>query len=205
MTRASLTLTELTVRRGGNAVVERLTATILPGRVYWVVGPNGAGKTSLLRVLAGTDPPHSGSVRRMSPDETPFLYLHSEMVLPPSSTVGDWDRLVVRLLPPGAPSERTRLWPGLDPRRRAGRLSTGERKRLLLDALLRRPGSLLLDEPYEHLSPDGKATLSELLEARAATRVVVVATNQATPRLTRDVGLRLEGGTFTRLTTAGSA
>lgn len=191
---AVLELTDLTVRRGPNPVVAGLDLAIRAGAIFWIVGPNGAGKTSLLRVMAGLDPPRAGAVRRLPAPGAPFLYFQSEMRLPPSATVGDWEALVLRLLPSGSAGVRTPLWPDVRAGRRVGRLSTGERKRLLLDALFRRPGSLLLDEPFEHLSPGAKADLARLLEARARTDVVVVATNQAIARAEHDGGLRLEGG-----------
>lgn len=189
-----LGLSDLTVRRGPNVVVEHLDLTIAPGTVFWVVGPNGAGKTSLLRVMAGIDRARAGAVSWRSAEGEPFLYFQSEMTLPPSATVGDWERLLGGLVAHRGAGSRTGLWPDAGAHRRIGRLSTGERKRLLLDALFRRPGSLLLDEPFEHLSPDAKDELSRLMEARARTNVVVAATNQATGRAARDGGLRLEGG-----------
>jgi ATP-binding cassette, subfamily F, member 3 len=194
-----LELIDVSVWRGANRIVEALDLKIIAGRVFWVMGPNGAGKSSLLRVMAGIDPPRRGTLRRTHRPGEPFLYFHSEMALPGTATVGDWARLVARLMPPGCSGERTPLWPAVDGGRRAAQLSTGERKRLLLDALLRRPGSLLLDEPFEHLSPGAKSELARLLEVRARSAVVVVATNQATERASRDGGLRLEGGTAAAL------
>ncbi|HUG40177.1 MAG TPA: ATP-binding cassette domain-containing protein [Longimicrobiales bacterium] len=193
-----LALDDLAVRRGAERIVTGLSLEIRPGRIFWVVGPNGAGKSSLLRVLALLDPPAAGRVYHRAPPGEPFLYFHSEMALPASSTVGAWARLVPRLLPEGAPAGHTALWPDVAADRKVGRLSTGERKRLLLDALLRRPGPLLLDEPYEHLSPDAKAALTAALEARVAApvaaRVVVVATNQLPAQAGGGAGLRLEAG-----------
>lgn len=193
-----LTASELAVRRGPNRVVAGLDLAIEPGGVFWVVGPNGAGKTSLLRVLAGLDRPAAGSVVREPRPGTAFLYFHSEMGLPGWTVVGAWDRLVTALAPEAAPA--TPLRPALGARRWVRRLSTGERKRLLLDALFRVPGSLLLDEPYEHLSPDAKTALSRLIRERARTDVVVVVTNQASHRAPDEGGLRLEGGAAEPLT-----
>jgi ABC-type transport system involved in cytochrome c biogenesis ATPase subunit len=188
-----LELRDVTVRRGPTFVVEGLDLGLEAGAVFWVTGPNGAGKTSLLRVMAGLDRPWRGRVRRWEAPGECFLYLAPETTLPAAATVQDWEMLVTRLLP--RPSAgRTPLWPAVRGGRWVGRLSTGERKRLLLDALFRRPGPLLLDEPFEHLAPDAKAALLRLLEARARSRVVVVATNQATGLAGRDGGLRLEGG-----------
>jgi ABC-type multidrug transport system ATPase subunit len=191
---AMLRLTDVAVRRGATTVCQGLDVEIRPGAVFWVVGPNGAGKSSLLRVMAGIDRPWAGTVTRWGHADEPFLYFQSEMSLSPSATVDDWYRLVRRLLPARGVAIPTPLWPYTAPGRRIGRLSTGERKRLLLDALFRRPGSLLLDEPFEHLSPDAKAALTRLLTARVRTHVVVVATNQATGVAARGGGLRLEAG-----------
>lgn len=190
-----LTLNDVTVQRGPTRVATGLDLTIRRGRIFWVVGPNGSGKSSLLRVMGRLDPPATGRVRHDAGGER-LLYFHSEMALPGASTVGAWLRLVERLLP--APAGPTPLLPELDPRRKVGRLSTGERKRLLLDALLRRPGPVLLDEPYEHLSPGARDALTALLERRAEETIVVVATNQTTERARQDGGLRLVGGAVER-------
>lgn len=186
-----LSLSDVAVRRGRGLVVEGLTVQLRPGSVFWVVGPNGAGKSSLLRVMAGLDAPAAGTVTRAQ-ERAPFRYFHPEMALPGWSVVGAWDRLV-RGLEPGA-RPHTPLRPSVGPGRWVRRLSTGERKRLLLDTLFRVPGSLLLDEPYAHLSPDAKVALSELLRRRAEAAVVVVATNQAAYRAPGEPALRLEAG-----------
>lgn len=184
----------VTVARGPNMVVEGLHLEVGPGAVFWLVGPNGAGKTSLLRVIAGLDAPRSGHAQR----DVDLRYFQSEMGLPASATVGSWDRLVARLLATGDPS-RTPLWPDVEPPRRVGRLSTGQRKRLLLDAVLRQPGHLALDEPFEHLSPGAKADLLDLLRRRSRSRVVIVATNQRWSLEPDEQGLHLEAGLASRL------
>ena len=195
-----LSLSDLAVRRGPNRVVDGLTVEITSGSIFWVVGPNGAGKTSLLRVIAGLDRPDHGTVARAGRHR--FLYFHSEMTLPGWSTVGGWDRLLTGVAPDAGPP--TPLRPALAPGRWIRRLSTGERKRLLLDGLLRVPGSLLLDEPYEHLAPAAKADLSRLLRQRARAHVVVVVTNQAEHRTAPEYGIRLAGGRALPLAPGGA-
>ncbi|MEJ2367926.1 MAG: ABC transporter ATP-binding protein, partial [Acidobacteriota bacterium] len=89
------------------------------------------------------------------------------------------------------------LAPQLRPRQRFGEVSTGERKRLLLEALLRLSAPVfLLDEPLEHLSPDGKARLIERLPMLARDAVVVVATN---PGAAADTGGHLGAGVLNLL------
>jgi len=190
-------LVDVTVTRGPNPVVDGLTVDLEPGAIFWIVGPNGAGKTSLLRVLAGVDVPRRGTLQHDGPN---LLYFQSEMTLPASATVGSWERLVRRLSRAGGASERTALWPDdVEPGRRVSRLSTGQRKRLLLDALLREDGPAALDEPFEHLSPGAKADLAALLERRAERYPVVVATNQQPEGFERTRGIRLEAGIASEL------
>lgn len=192
-------LRNVTVARGAIPILTDLSVDIEPGRIWWVVGPNGAGKSTLLRVLAELDPPRAGTVSVL-PAGARVLYFASAVTLPPTSTVADWERLIRRLARDRDRSGRmgrggrTAIWPEVPGRRRVGRLSTGERKRLLLDALLRQPGAMVLDEPFEHLSPEAKKELQRLLEARALEHVVVVATNQGVYRADYG-GLRLGGGT----------
>ena len=173
----------LTVRRGRRVIVEGFDLEHGPGSVAWLVGENGGGKTTLLRVLAGLDKPAAGTVHRggeggAAPARS---YYHPDMRLPPGTRVADWQRMVACL---GLPEGET---PGLTPPfARAGirtaDLSTGEEKRLILEAILSNGRDhVFLDEPFEHLSPEGKELLAERLGRLALSRVVVVATNQAIP------------------------
>lgn len=184
-------LTDVDVVRGSNRVVEGLCLTLIPGRIFWVVGPNGAGKSSLLRVIVGLDAPRRGTVVNTA---SRLRYVHSEMMLPASSTVGSWARLVRRVGRTGGAGPATPLLPEVESGRRIRHMSTGQRKRLLLDAVLRQPGPLALDEPFEHLSPGAKSDLRSVLYERAGDQVVIVATNQYTPRDRGDGALCLEAG-----------
>lgn len=189
-------LVDVDVARGATVVVTGLSLELVPGRIFWVVGPNGAGKSSLLRVIAGLDLPRRGAMVNTGQR---LCYLNSEMTLPGASTIGSWDRLVGTAGRTRGAGPATPLWPDVEPGRRISRLSTGQRKRLLLDAVLRQPGPLALDEPFEHLSPGAKADLRALLQARAAEEVVVVATNQHSPTGHGDEVLCLEAGDARRV------
>ena len=53
----------LSVSRGGIAVLEDVTLSLAPGQALVLRGANGAGKTTLLRTLAGLQPPLKGNVQ----------------------------------------------------------------------------------------------------------------------------------------------
>ncbi|MFF5987231.1 ABC-F family ATP-binding cassette domain-containing protein [Prauserella flavalba] len=62
--RAHLNAADVSLARGGRPVLTGVDVTVSPGDRLGVVGENGRGKTTLLRVLAGTLAPDSGSVHR---------------------------------------------------------------------------------------------------------------------------------------------
>ena len=57
-----ISLSGVTVRRGGRAILDGVDIAFEPGRVTAVVGPNGAGKSTLLGVAAGDLVPDAGTV-----------------------------------------------------------------------------------------------------------------------------------------------
>ncbi|MBR9651740.1 heme ABC exporter ATP-binding protein CcmA [Thalassovita aquimarina] len=57
-----LTVSDLSVARGGIPVLEGVSFAIASGEALVLRGPNGIGKTTLLRTVAGLQPPLSGSV-----------------------------------------------------------------------------------------------------------------------------------------------
>ncbi len=52
-------------RRGGRAVLEDVSVSAYPYQVLAITGPSGSGKSSLLALLAGLEPPDSGTVSRV--------------------------------------------------------------------------------------------------------------------------------------------
>lgn len=53
---------DLSVSRGGVALLEGLNFSLSPGTALVLRGPNGSGKTTLLRTVAGLQPPLAGRV-----------------------------------------------------------------------------------------------------------------------------------------------
>jgi len=65
-----LTATRISKSHGAAVVLAEVSFTVGPRSRLGIVGPNGVGKTTLLRILAGIDPPDSGRVVRTPPDLT---------------------------------------------------------------------------------------------------------------------------------------
>jgi len=75
---------------GPQMLFEDLSWMVSPLARVGLVGPNGAGKTTLLRILAGTDQPDGGVVRK--PDSLRIGFLPQEV-----ETVGDGSVLAIAL------------------------------------------------------------------------------------------------------------
>ena len=58
----TLRVTDLAISRGGALLVEGLSFALAAGQAMALRGPNGIGKTTLLRSLAGLQPPVRGAI-----------------------------------------------------------------------------------------------------------------------------------------------
>ncbi len=146
------------------------------GEVVHLRGPNGAGKTSLLKVLAGLLPVHSGEAfvlgrdlvadRRAVRRDVGMLghdsFLYEEL------TVEENLRFAVR----AARGSDSGIAPALEQFGFVGRLastpvgrcSAGQQRRAALAVLVARCARLwLLDEPHAGLDQEGRALFDELL------------------------------------------
>jgi ATPase subunit of ABC transporter with duplicated ATPase domains len=83
---AVLSAKAITLHRGSQVILDRISLSVGPGARLGVVGPNGVGKSTLLRVLAGLEEPESGSVER-SPASLRVGYLSQEPDAAPGETV----------------------------------------------------------------------------------------------------------------------
>ncbi len=74
-------------------VLTEVSFNLNPGERLGLVGPNGCGKTTLLRILAGLEPPDSGSFQ-FDPPDLRLGYLPQGLAPEPDDTLGSFlDRL----------------------------------------------------------------------------------------------------------------
>jgi heme exporter protein A len=167
-----LSLTGLSVRRGGRVLFENLGLELGAGEACALVGPNGSGKTSLLRAVAGLVRPEAGEIvfDGAEADAARGAGLHfigHQDGLKPARTA--WEELRFWSLWSGgdapaaeAAAEALELTSLLDLEVR--RLSAGQRRRLALARLLAAPRPLwLLDEPLAPLDARWRERFGEIM------------------------------------------
>lgn len=141
-----LTVHDLAVARGGIAILAGLRFTLAPGAALVLRGPNGIGKTTLLRTVAGLQPPVAGRIGL--PPEGPAYAGHADglkTTLTVAENLAFWARIYGRtaIAPALAAMDLDTL-----AERPAQNLSAGQKRRLGLARLLVTGRRLwLLDEP----------------------------------------------------------
>ena len=158
----------------GRNLFSKLDFDITGGMRVGLVGPNGSGKTTLLRLLRGDLQPSVGKVKKA--DALRVVYFDQNRQLDPDlplkrALAPDSDSVIYqdRVIHVAGWAARF-LFTGEDLNRPVGRLSGGERARVLIAQLMLQPADvLLLDEPTNDLDIPTLEILEEsLLEFRGA-------------------------------------
>ncbi len=154
----------VSVRIGRRRILDRVDLAVRAGEIVTLIGLNGAGKSTLVRVLLGLIPPTEGEVARAPGLRIGYSpqHLHRDAILPIT---------VRRFLTLGGPASTERIEALLDEVGVAGvldrplaGLSGGELQRtLLVRALLRKPGLLVLDEPLAGVDVASQGDLYRLI------------------------------------------
>jgi len=200
----SLKAEGITAGYGGVPVIRDVSISVGPGEIVAVIGPNGAGKSTMLKSLVGILRVTSGRVMLGADDVTnkppEELARRGVGYVPQVNDI--FEPLTVLenlemggyLLPQSQVHKRAvevgQIFPALPPmlKRRADKLSGGERKMLAIArVLMLDPKVLILDEPTANLSPKladsllhdhvirlkelGKAVLLVEQRARAALQI----------------------------------
>jgi len=173
-TKQLVELDNVSVAIGGRRLFDSFAFTVKSGMRVGLVGPNGSGKTTFLRMLRGEIQPSSGEIRPA--EHLRIVYFDQNRQLDSNVTLRralapDSDSVVYqdRVIHVAAWADRF-LFTSEALNQPVGRLSGGERARVLIAQLMLQPADvLLLDEPTNDLDIPTLEILEEsLLEYRGA-------------------------------------
>ena len=164
----------------GRPIVESFSTRIMRGDRIGIVGPNGSGKTTLIRILTGALAPDSGSVKLGANLEMAALDQHRDSL--------DADTTVANALTGGSGETvmvggqarhvigymKDFLFTPEQARTPLGKLSGGERGRLMLAQVLAKPSNVLvLDEPTNDLDLETLDVLENMIGDYAGTVLLI--------------------------------
>ena len=191
---AAVTVDGVSKSYRGRPVLVDVSMRVGRGEVVVLTGPNGAGKSTLLGIIAGVEQPDRGSVELAGPvgwvpqqggldpylrPEEHFELFGAASGLGPAAARTEGHRLARELAWDAAAAPV------------AGELSGGTQQKLgVILAMLGRPDTLLLDEPYQGLDADSQRRFWDLLwtwQDNGGTAVVSSHSPDAVARATRVV------------------
>ncbi len=173
-TKQLITLDGVSAELGGRTLFKNLNFAVTAGMRVGLVGPNGSGKTTLLRLLRGELAATAGKIQRAEPLR--MVYFDQNRQLDPDLTLRralapDSDAVIYQeqVIHVAAWAARF-LFAAEDLNQRVGKLSGGERARVLISQLMLQAADvLLLDEPTNDLDIPTLEILEEsLLEFKGA-------------------------------------
>src|SRR5262245_60684182 len=174
---------------GQTVALDGLDLTVATGEVHGFLGPNGAGKSTAIRVLLGLLRADGGQARLLGGDpwhdavalHRRLAYVPGDVVLWPTLSGGEVIDLLSRLRGGLDRRRRDELVErfALDPRKRAGTYSKGNRQKVALVAALAADVELLvLDEPTAGLDPLMDTVFRDCVrEAALAGRTVLLSSH----------------------------
>lgn len=183
---SALSIKNVWIEYGAQVVLERVNLEIDAGAFIAIVGPSGCGKTSFLRLLLGQERPARGTIlldgkpmpNEPGPDRGvvfqrysvfPHLTVLGNVLLGPeleaSPILGRTFGKRRRQLVERAQGLLNEVGLGDSLHKYPTQLSGGMQQRLaLVQALIRQPRVLLLDEPFGALDPGIRGEIHELMK-----------------------------------------
>ena len=182
----------LSKRFGALTALDGLDLAVESGEVFGYLGPNGAGKTTTIRLLLDALRPSEGSVVVLggAPRDPAVRarvgYLPAELHIDPRYTAQDVLDFFGALRGGLDRHYASRLCDrfALDPTRRAGELSTGNRRKIgVVQAFVHRPELLVLDEPTSGLDPLLQHQFHELVREAVGDGATVFLSSHTLPEV----------------------
>ncbi len=172
--------------------VQGLDLTVEAGEIFGYLGPNGAGKTTTIRLLLDFLRPTAGTATVLggSPSDPAIRgrmgFLPADLAVDPKYTATEllefYGTLRGGLDPAWVDSLLQRF--DLDPGRRFGELSTGNRRKVgIVQAFAHRPELLVLDEPTSGLDPLLQAEFVRLVREMIAAGATVFLSSHVLPEV----------------------
>jgi len=162
----------------GRPVIQNFSTVILRGDKVGIIGANASGKTTLIRLLLGELPLHTGTIRHGTRLEIAYfdqLKATLDENKSVQQNISDYDTIPINGQPRHIISYlEDFLFPPERSRSLVKVLSGGERSRLLLARLFTKPSNLLvLDEPTNDLDLETLELLESLLVEYQGTVLLV--------------------------------
>jgi NitT/TauT family transport system ATP-binding protein len=169
---SEIVLHQLSFAYGETPVFKLLNLRFAEGEIYGLTGRSGLGKTTLLRLLAGLEKPQSGEIQGLEGKRVALLFQEDRLCLNLNALTN------VRMVMPEAKDHQMRVEQEESIRRTLLELglqdqlhqpvrnfSGGMRRRVALArALLAETELLLLDEPFQGLDPESRASAIEAIK-----------------------------------------
>lgn len=194
---ALISLYDVSIRFGGDPLLEQVTLHIEKGQRACLTGRNGCGKSTLLKIITGVLEPDEGRIERAPALRSAYLQqtvpddIKGRVLDVVNDTTADGDDGFRAHAQSGAEAI-SRL--GLDPEATFEQLSGGMKRRVLLArALASSPDVLLLDEPTNHLDIEAIEWLEAFL-CRSLLTVLFVSHDRSFLRKTATRILDLDRG-----------
>lgn len=180
----AIDIDHLHYRPGKGFALEDLSIHVPTGSIYGFLGPNGSGKTTTIRLVLGLLRAQRGRITVLGdqmPGDAPRVlarvgYVPEQPHLDPTLTVREIVRFQAAFYPTWDARRAEQLLTQfqLDGERPFGRLSKGQKAKVMILLALAQQGELLvLDEPTDGLDPvvrrDILAALIEYVSQRGAT------------------------------------
>jgi ABC-type nitrate/sulfonate/bicarbonate transport system ATPase subunit len=178
-------LDRVRVLDGPHLMLREASLSLRAGDRVALVGPNGSGKSTLVRVLLGLTPPTEGTVQSAAAGVGYVPQNYAESLFPWFSVLRNVAMpLLVARREDAYDAARTladRILPGIDPRRRAGRLSGGEKQATALARALVSPGRdlVIADEPFSAIAASSRERLRGGLRDELCGRALLLVTHDA--------------------------